>query len=378
MTSLTPDDDNSTTAVERPSKRQRYSGSTTVTLNVGGTKFITSLTILICNSTYFESRLSLQWSRDEDNDILPNELFIDEEPEPFRILLRYMRRGRINDEDINTDVLSLAEFLGIERLLTAVKIRWYCNIGKGPILGLAKEEDIATTFDNEHGGIQKAISSGLFPFFLKPNNISAEKDLAVFTISTPIEYDINTHTYSVYEAGTDHQEEEAGGIIGALNGLYANGYTVHKIQSDRANRFQMVMTFSRRRHSQLVQLASDSTSILTPSDEEEVHNRAESGYIKQFALLLEEKVNASEVTIGPDIDNYSSTDNPSPYAITILDGRGPWLEEHGFIEREEEYEELFAGYIKSLLVHHFPEAEGHSNKHMMGRIFSRMVKRQSR
>ena len=53
----------------------------------------------------------------------------------------------------------------------------------------------------------------------------------------------------------------------------------------------------------MIQLASDSTGNLTPSDEEEVHNRAESGYIKQFALLLEEKVNASEVTIGPDIDN---------------------------------------------------------------------------
>ena len=44
-----------------------------------------------------------------------------------------MRQGSIKIDDFSTEVLLLAEFLGIERLLLAIKVRWYCNIGKGPV-----------------------------------------------------------------------------------------------------------------------------------------------------------------------------------------------------------------------------------------------------
>ena len=108
-------------------KRQRRSlgASDRVVLDVGGTKFITSASTLTSNSAYFASLLSDNWIESNNGE---DEIFIDQDPVPFKVLLAYMRRGNIKVDDIDTDVLSLAEFLGMERLLLAVKVRWYCNI----------------------------------------------------------------------------------------------------------------------------------------------------------------------------------------------------------------------------------------------------------
>lgn len=77
-----------------------------ITINVGGTTFTTSPTTLINHSSYFSALLSGVWNDDAD------EIFVDQDPEPFSILLSYMRRGNIKVDDIDTDVLTLAEFLG--------------------------------------------------------------------------------------------------------------------------------------------------------------------------------------------------------------------------------------------------------------------------
>ena len=142
-----------------------------VTLNVGGTKFITSASTLTNNSAYFDSLLSGNWADSQQ------EIFLDRNPNAFAKLLDYMRDNTIKVEDIDTTVLSLAEFLGIERLILAVKIRWYINIGKGPVV--QGDEQIAEAFDKEYGGISKAISSGLFPYFFKQDGINCEKDMVV-------------------------------------------------------------------------------------------------------------------------------------------------------------------------------------------------------
>ena len=96
-----------------------------VVLDVGGTKFITSASTLTSNSAYFASLLSDNWIESNNGE---DEIFIDQDQVPFSVLLDYMRRGNIKVDDIDTDVLSLAEFLGMERLLLAIKVRWYCNI----------------------------------------------------------------------------------------------------------------------------------------------------------------------------------------------------------------------------------------------------------
>ena len=92
-----------------------------------------------------------------------------------------MREGFIKIGDINERVLALAEFLGVERLLHGVKIRWYHHIGKGPVH--STDEEIAAAFDQTYGGLMKAISAGLFPSFLKRDDINAEKEFAILTIT---------------------------------------------------------------------------------------------------------------------------------------------------------------------------------------------------
>jgi len=176
-------------------------------LDVGGTKFITSASTLTSNSSYFASLLSDNWIGSNNGE--DNEIFIDQDPVPFKVLLAYMRRGNIKVDDINTDVLSLAEFLGMERLLLAVKVRWYCNIGRGPVVN--KDDEIAVAFDQEHGGVMKAISSGLFPYFLKPNDIDYEKDFAVFNVSREIDGN-NMHTLK--EIGNPENPEEHKSLVG--------------------------------------------------------------------------------------------------------------------------------------------------------------------
>jgi hypothetical protein len=60
--------------------------------------------------------------------------------------------------------------------------QWYCSIGKGSFAADWPDEAIAAAFDQVHEGILKAISNGLFSFFLKQDDINTEKDYAVLTV----------------------------------------------------------------------------------------------------------------------------------------------------------------------------------------------------
>ena len=92
-----------------PKKQKMLLGSSDrITIDVGGTKFVSAASTLSANSTYFASLLSGNWSDTNDG----NEIFIDQDPVAFSKLLAYMRRGMIKVEEIDTSVLALAEFLG--------------------------------------------------------------------------------------------------------------------------------------------------------------------------------------------------------------------------------------------------------------------------
>ena len=80
----------STSNEEPPPKRQKFSSNASgpITLNVGGTKFITSSSTLTSNSAYFESLLSDNWVESKNNG--DDEIFIDQDPVPFKILLGYI------------------------------------------------------------------------------------------------------------------------------------------------------------------------------------------------------------------------------------------------------------------------------------------------
>ena len=320
------------------------------TINVGGTRFQTAASTLMSNSTYFASFFSDKWSKSSSDAKAENnedEIFLDQDPIVFAKLLSYMRKGMIRIEDIDMDVLFLAEFLGMERLLLAIKVRWYCNIGKGPV-DLESDEAIATAFDEVHGGIVKAISNGLYPSFQEQDNVNAEQDLALLTVYEE-NYDSRVYVERIVN-GIPGVPIECDGIFGALNGLHANGFTSPGLQldADAPHRCREYITFYRRRHSTMRATTGDATSILIPTQDE--INRSRDNYPKQFVayiLTTEEDVRI----IAPaefiqsaeaDVDVHLSRDSTNPYNTTIIkldedrDDRELkyWLLKHNFTTPE--------------------------------------------
>jgi len=332
-----------------PAKRQRRSlgASDRIVLDVGGTKFITSASTLTSNSAYFASLLSDNWIEQSDTNGDEDEIFIDQDPVPFKVLLAYMRRGNIKVDDINPDVLSLAEFLGIERLLLAVKVRWYCNIGKGPVV--STDDEIAVAFD-KRGGIMKAISSGLFQYFLKQNDVDAEKDYAVLSITD--------EGYKLKEAGKSGPEHQTYGIYGALNGLHLKRYSYHESQL----RTNETYTFSRRKHATM---GSRATDIFIPNNNEIVGQERKS-YVKQFVAVVDhENENVAFRSIRYMHQNDAVITNP-----------GSWLEDNGFVTREYGYERIFKEHFEKSLadkkISMFSRviSETHLGKHTGNRVSS--------
>ena len=315
---------------EPSAKRRKLGASDRITLDVGGTTFVTAASTLTTNSTYFASLLSESWRESNDGD----ELFLDQDPAPFKILLAYMRRGMIKVEDIDTDVLALAEFLGMEKFLLAVKIRWYINIGKGPVL--SEDDEAAAAFDREHGGILNAISAGLFVYFLKKNDIGAEKDYAFLklVLEPAVSISVVEVVNGEQVAPVDCNDNT---YVGALNGIYAKGYSLdedpinHDCKGHSASN-----TFSRMRHSVI---RSSATNIFIPTNDE-VENQKEANYTKQFALFVKNLEGTSESIV---VSAAFSGDNPDPFAtveISDEDGAEFWLERHNFVTREKRIEEF--------------------------------------
>ena len=340
----------STINEQPPAKRQNRSlgASDRITVDVGGTKFITSVSTLTSNSAYFESLLSDNWIESNNGD---DEVFIDQDPDPFKVLLAYMRSGMVKIDDISTEVLILAEFLGVERLLLAVKIRWYHNIGRGPVLTTADE--IAAAFDQKYGGIMKAISAGLFPYFLKQDDINADKDYVILKNFDHEDDPEPEGTVKIEEVGKEGPDLESS-FNTALDWLHLKGYTYHEKQLDTCIISKETRTFSRRRHSAL---QSDAIDIFIPDDSVK-QNQEESGYVKQFALHVINRDTGNEGVSAPAEFREDESERSDPLIGAFITQFDNWLEKHGFMTREEEYEDLFRRYWEGNLEY---------------KIFSRMI-----
>ena len=167
---LTSDGNPSKRPREQPLSSRR---SDRIVLDVGGTCFITSVSTLTANSSYFRSKFSDEWWG-ETND---NTVFIDQEPEPFAVLLSYMRVGYVECQSINKKVLALAEFLGVDRLLYAVKCRALRN--KKPDFN-SSDDEASLAFDLEYGGILPAIASGILPLYLMKKNTALKEFTSLY------------------------------------------------------------------------------------------------------------------------------------------------------------------------------------------------------
>ena len=102
---------------QQPDEKRR---TDRIVVDVGGTRFTTSASTLTSASEYFERVLSPRWCAEP-----PDELFLDRDPEPFKILLTYMRTGLLelskDNQSLARRVMVEAEFLGMQGFIDSVK-----------------------------------------------------------------------------------------------------------------------------------------------------------------------------------------------------------------------------------------------------------------
>tara|TARA_B110001452_G_scaffold159861_1_gene133007 strand:+ start:109 stop:1227 length:1119 start_codon:yes stop_codon:yes gene_type:complete len=128
-----------------------------VVINVGGTRFVTSINTLSASSTYFSTRFS-RWSSDQ-------ELFLDRDAAPFAVLLTFMRSELIDlpSEDVMLwhRTVREAEFFGIDSFLQKIKAQTYRNDQAPSWTGT--DDEAAAAFDEHHVSLDEALKSGLLP-----------------------------------------------------------------------------------------------------------------------------------------------------------------------------------------------------------------------
>ena len=102
---------------QQPDEKRR---TDRIVVDVGGTRFTTSASTLTSSSEYFERLLSPRWCAEP-----PEEIFLDRDPEPFKILLTYMRTGLLelskDNQSLARRVMVEAEFLGMQGFIDSVK-----------------------------------------------------------------------------------------------------------------------------------------------------------------------------------------------------------------------------------------------------------------
>ena len=330
-------------------------------LDVGGVKFTSAVTTLSSNSAYFAALFSDNWSS-ENNGM--DEIFLDQDPDAFRKLLAYMRQGMIDVSDVDKNVLLLAEFLGVERLLLAVKIRAYRNLH--PRIAPMSDEQIANWFDKKYGGIRGALSSGVLPGSLTEEMV-LQKEFAVMDLEpeggnmrhdlVDISIDINTS-----------QTPDLAGIhiIGALNWLNHHGYVKHETQLNTRSRSGRTMTFSRTKPMYRNRPGAD--DIFMP-----VVKPQPKSWRKQFAMLLVDEFTSRFIIHAPSEFHRDTIEHGNLSATAIIEEDGAWLERNRFVDREVELEELFRPWLgnEGLMTEiHFP---GSPYQQTSYRIYSRKI-----
>lgn len=129
-----------------------------VIVNVGGTKFTSSVSTLSASSEYFLRLFSGRWTAGE-------EVFLDRDARPFEILLTYMRSSLIElpeaDLSMWRRVLCEADYLGIGSFALAIKARTHRNTQLQSWSGT--DEEAVTAFDEKHGSLEDALKTGVLP-----------------------------------------------------------------------------------------------------------------------------------------------------------------------------------------------------------------------
>lgn len=198
-------------------------------INVGGRVFSTSKSTLASASAYFASKFGGNWRGGGDDDEeegvssgcvpMPPPLripFVDQDPDDFAVLLKFMRTGVINKTSLTADVLLQAEFLGIDRLLADVKrLAFRPSTNPLPVTtsgsdespgskydGNDDDEVVHKKFDENYGGIREAVVAGVLPRNIVRHSRSNElqrggREYAYLVVcaSTVVDNDVGIHAY---------------------------------------------------------------------------------------------------------------------------------------------------------------------------------------
>ena len=153
-----------------------------IILDVGGTQFVSSKSTLSTNSSYFQALLSQTWTQTVSEKNF--DFFVDQNPDAFQILLDFMRKGCIEVEQLTSDVLLQAEFLGMEDLIRAVKCRSYRNYFV--FESCVSDDETVVLFDERLGtSIVKLVTTEFLPRYLV-NSVrkdkTVEKEFAVILL----------------------------------------------------------------------------------------------------------------------------------------------------------------------------------------------------
>ncbi|EJK73860.1 hypothetical protein THAOC_04497 [Thalassiosira oceanica] len=338
--------------------------SSHLTLNVGGERFVTSASTLTSNSHYFTALLSGDWVESGDE-----ELYIDQDPAAFKVLLGYMRRGLIKVDDVDEDVLLLAEYLGTERLISAVKVRWLVNLGRGPYLADdCSDEEIVAAFDEEYGGVSSAITAGLLQYFRKANDRVgkeyAEIDMRVTNGAV--------HCTAIQRfQGRDSIFTEGCSLVGAMNGLRARGYDSQP--SSTTSHLHLI----RRQYAMLLPRAE---SVFIPSENDIMAKKKDKTKTQVAAVLFAEDSQEPVAVLAPTEFGSDGGTGSDHFNLTVIKPVciHTWRKINGFdnllIANEgENFAVLKATYFAGI---EDMDIEGVAiDEISMARVYSRIVRR---
>ena len=201
----------------------------------------------------------------------------------------------------------------------------------------------------------KAISAGLFPYFLKQNDNNAEKEFATLrAFKEPVVWKVN-------EVGKPGPERETAGFHCALNGLHLKGYTHHECQLKTV---KDTYTFSRRKHATMS--SSGVTDIFIPNNDENEIGQERNGLVKQFAIdyVKEDDNETDHLIFAPAEFHEDESIRSHPMNCATIRDPGPRLEDNGFVTREIAYEDIFRDHFKADLA---------NGSDMKFSIFSRVI-----
>ena len=320
-----------------------------VVLNIRGTHIEVSKKLLMESSIFFRNKFHNDWAMETTP-------FLDQDPADFLIILKFMTRGRIEQSQLSLEVLEVAEYLGIERLLDAIKVQM-CWMGT--------DERSIDKFHEEYGTISNAITTCGGKVTHNPSTNLEYASVYLHRRTPASKTSIRLPFRACVYGSVSAELLRMGDTINLLNGMGKGGFALaspnlqtswrnDKNEDDVAGlgRILAHLVFvrerdaRRRRNSVQSRIIQDDTHKIQP---------------KEFAALLRP---AQELQSGNTVKLVipSSDSAPAYWAGTFLrdppdpgfHGALAWLNRHGFFHQEPILAEAFS----SALVEMEAEDEG--------------------